>query len=230
MANPKQTNTGLERVAGDILSSTARILLNLNKSLLNVLGLPDNSPIITAIKLFTVINCKTAQIADSFVALPDIRSKRDELEIGLGKLKTIPTQAAKTSSDLFSNQFVAPAGNAKEYLNTLENIRTDYRELIKNQQERIANVIDRLQNAKDKASLLKSQDVLNEFASQDTRRAKIAHELIGLKNNMTTNLQLLNKLYDQVYLSIPITERNKSTKPAAATQPTPPQNQSERPE
>lgn len=206
MSDPIEPSLGNLNNAKGIIGSTANILVSLNKALLGAEDLPDNHPVIEAIKQFTVINCRTAKMAAQFATLPDISHAREQVEVSLSKLNTINTPPTKASFDLLISQYKAPAANVKQQLVTLDTLRNTYRELVKEQEASIIKIVKDLQTATT-VTPTQNTEIKTEFKAQEAKRAKIYTDVANLGKELLSTQTQLNTLFTQAFNSIPLDQR-----------------------
>jgi hypothetical protein len=223
--DPKSPQTGNADTAGipslKSIGSTAKILVHLNKALLNALDLPDTDPIVKAIKEFTLINSKTAQMADKFASLPDISGVREKVEVSLSKLNSINTPSEKAKFAAFITQYKGPADSVKQLLAVLDVARAAYSEMVSRQQNSIVEIIADMRAASNPLTLLNSPEIKHEFAEQIAEREKLQANVEILNKSLETTRAQLQTLFEQVYNSIPFSDRQAIAAKVAPAGPTP---------
>jgi hypothetical protein len=196
-------------------SSTARILVGLVSSYLKVENLTEDSPKMKPIKLYTALNCRTAQLRTEIINLPEVSMARDRVEAALSKLNAIasdPTAKginaqAKDSYNVFVKQFKTPSDNVKLELEAVENLKKEFKNLVAQENEAIVKVLAQIDSAPSPKTASESPQVRDIFDLLDRQRTKITVGLTTLSKGLRSSLAQLNSLFPQVYQSIPHAQR-----------------------
>ncbi len=199
------------------VSSTARAMLTLAKMHLGLTNeTPDmaqflNIPVIR----YTVLNAKTAQLSEQFTRLPEVSIINENVQAGLGKLKSIasdPTakgikEQAKINFDLFSVSYKKPAESVQIELSTVETLRESTRKLSIDQDAAIREIIQTIKKAPSPKAASESPQVKEIFTTLDKQRDKITSSLRTTDTALKTTFNTLKALFKQIFSSIPATER-----------------------
>jgi hypothetical protein len=199
------------------VGSTARAMLTLAKSHLGLTN--ETADIYQFLRIpvirYTVLNAKTAQLTEQFSQLPEVSIINENVQAGLGKLKSIasdPTakgikEQAKVNHDLFSVSYQKPSQNVQTELSTVDTLRESTRKLSSDQDAAMQEIIQTIKKAPSPKAASESPQVKEIFATLDKQREKIASGLRSSATSLKNTFNTLKALFKQIFSSIPPTER-----------------------